>query len=90
MTQTKSKWVKHVLCLQPSLSFMTGDPDHSGDKFLEKINHDVLAQLLQEGGVAEDLLVLPELLHGDLLQGSSGVMNGCRENKIRFYPEKKC
>ena len=42
--------------------------DHSWDKFLEKLNQDVLIQLLQEGGVTEELLVLPKPLHGNLLQ----------------------
>ena len=41
---------------------------HSWDKFLEKLNQDVLIQLLQEGGVTEELLVLPKPLHGNLLQ----------------------
>ena len=68
-----------MYCVYSRVDDMRSRSDHSEDKFLEKINHDVLAQLLQEGGVAEDLLVLPELLHGDLLQGSSGVVSLCGE-----------
>ena len=60
--------------------------------FFNNIKQEVLdldaLELSPEGRVAQYLLLLPELLNGDLLQGS-GVMNGCGENKIIFYLERR-
>ena len=54
----------------------------NSQEFFNYVHKDVLelgaSELLLEGGVAEYLLLLPELLHGNLLQGS-GVMKVCRE-----------
>ena len=56
-------------------------PGNSQD-FFNNVKQEVLEldalELPLEGGVPQYLLVLPELLHGNLLQGS-GVMKVCRE-----------
>ena len=50
------------------------------EKLFEEVKHEVLValELPLEGGVAQHLLVGPELLHGDLLQ-LSGVVSDCGE-----------
>ena len=55
------------------------------DKLLEKINQNVLVvlDLLLEGGVAHDLLVVPDFLHSDLLQVLR-IVSAYEENKITF------
>ena len=92
MTQTKIKWVLDVsygVTLNSCNEVNNLKQEILDSDGLEVILDSDGLELLLEGGVVEHLLVLPDLVHGDLLQGS-GVMNGCRENKIRFYPEKKC
>ena len=65
---------------------------HNSQDFFNNLKQEILdlddLELLLEGGVAEYLLLLPELLNGDLFQ-VIGVVNGCGENKIIFYL-KKC
>ena len=55
------------------------------DKLFKKINQNVLVvlELLLEGGVAHDLLVVPDFLHSDLLQFLR-VVSAYEENKITF------
>ena len=55
----------------------------SRDKFHEEIRHDVLAELPQEGRVAEHFLVLPELVHGNPLQ-DIGVVSLCGKLNINY------
>ena len=66
--------------------------DNSED-FFEKIKHDVLGQvaleLPLEGGVAQNLLVDPEPLHGNPLQ-VVGVVSGCENTKLLLSREDMC
>ena len=59
----------------------------SRDKFLEEIRHDVLAELPQEGRVAEHFLVLPELVQGNPLQ-DIGVVSLYGKLNIELCREK--